>query len=314
MQPESMISLKSKSLRIAVLLALPAFWVPTSHSQTRGSPTFSEEAAKQADIYRSRGAEVLKGYVIDRSLLSYTFILSPEFSRSLANLGPEHRWLDIGAGEGRAILDYSTSKYDVMLQGAERSGGKARAVGMSIEDRRTAQWHEAAATLEANQIQYVFGRRLREYALEELGQFQLITDVLGGLSYTRTLARFMEKTLGFLVVNGSFHTLLQDVRGENGANRPFYPGASFLTEITNVDGSEVKICTWLKSIACADVICELKADWSPPVEVYRVRKVCNDVTVPDLELTHFEAGTPPERRFQLGKPSPPSPGRTGTTP
>lgn len=309
-----MISLKSKWLRMVVLLALPALWVQTSHSQTPSSPTFGEEASKQADIYRSRGAEVPKGYVIDRSLLSYTFILSPEFSRTLANLGPEHRWLDIGAGEGRAILDYSTSKYDVMLPEAEPSGRKARAVGMSIEDRRTAQWHETAATLEANQIQYVSGRRLREYSLKELGQFQVITDVLGGFSYTRTLSLFTEKTLGFLQLDGSFHTLLQDVRGEKGANRPFYPDASFLTEITNADGSEVKICAWLKSIACADVICELKADWSPPVEVYRIRKVCNNVTVPGLELTHFEAGTPPERRFRLKEPSSPSGGRTGTTP
>src|SRR5262249_19030428 len=102
-----------------------------------------------------------------------------------------------------------------------RSGRKARAVAMSIEDRRTAQWHQTAAGLEANQMQYLFGRRLREYSAEELGRFQVITDVMGGFSYTQNLSLFMEKTLAFLDVNGSFYTMLQDVRTENAANKPY---------------------------------------------------------------------------------------------
>ena len=201
---------------------------------------------------------------------------------------------------GPGILDYYAPRYDAMhLEGRERRGKKAQAVAMSIEDRRTPLWHQTAASLEANQIQYLFGKRLREYSLEELGQFQVITDVLGGFSYTRYLSLFMEKVLGFLELNGNFYTLLQDVHSENGTNRPYYPDARFLTEIANADGSEVKVCSWLKSITCVEVTCELKAEWKPPIEVYRIHKVCNDVTVPALVPIHFEAGTPPERRFQL---------------
>jgi hypothetical protein len=220
----------------------------------------------------------------------------------LARLGAQDRWLDIGAGEGRAVLDYSTSKYDVILEGAKEGGAKAQAVAMSIEDRRTARWHEAAASLGEKEIQYLFGRRLREYSQEELGQFQLVTDFLGGFSYTRYLTLFMTQALGLLAVDGSFHTLLQDVQSEDGKNRPFHQGARFLTEIVNSDGSEVKLCTWLKSISCAEVTCELKPDSSPPVEVYRIRKVCSGISVPQLVPIHFEAGTPPERRYQLKSP------------
>jgi hypothetical protein len=145
-------AMKLTGLRIAVLLVLQILWASTSHSEPPGSTISDEEVSKQGAIYQSRGEDVPKGYVIDRSLLSYTFVLPSEFKRSLADLGPKDRWLDIGAGEGRAILE---------------------------------------------------------------------------------------------------------------------------------------------------VTCELKAEWSPPLEVYRIRKVCNDVTVPRLMPTHFEAGTPPERRFQL---------------
>jgi hypothetical protein len=264
--------------------------------------TFGEEASKQAEIYNSAGQKVPEGYVVGRSLLSYAFTLSPRFRRSLAELGAHDRWLDIGAGEGHAVLDYHSSKYDVILQGSNESGGKARAVAMSIEDRRTARWRQAAESLGENQIQYLFGRRLREYSPEELGQFQLLTDVLGAFSYTRYLSVFMNKALGVLAVNGTFYTVLQDVRSENGTNRPFYSGSPFLTEIVNSDGSEMKVCSWLKRISCVEVTCELKPDSSPPVEMYRIRKVCDRVNVPHVELIHFQAGTPPERRFQVKTP------------
>jgi hypothetical protein len=282
-------------------LVLQAACITASASEAPPTPALDPEVAKQRSIYQSRGEAVPQGYVIDRSLLSYAFVLPAEFKQTLASLGPADRWLDIGAGEGRAILDYVTGKYDVMLQG--HAGGKAKAVAMSIEDRRTAQWQTTAAALEPNQILYLVGRRFREYSPAELGRFKLITDVVGAFSYTRTLSTFMEHALGSLQVEGTLYTLLQDVRSEEGKNRPYYPGASFLTQLTRADGSELTVCAWLKSISCVEATCEAKPPFPPPIEVYRIRKVCDAVTVPRLELVHFEAGTPPERGFRLASPA-----------
>ena len=294
-----MMVIKSAGLRFALPLVLQIVWINAALAEPVDAAALKGEASKQTAIYQSRGESVPEGYVINRSLLAYTVTLPSEFNGSLANLGPEDRWLDIGAGEGRAILDYCTSKYDVILgQAAKRGRKKAQAVAMSIEDRRTAQWHKIAASPEGKQIEYRFGKSLREYSSDELGRFKLITDVLGGFSYAQSLSVFMEKALALLEVNGEFFTLLQDVRSERGTNEPFYPGASYLTEIRGPDGSDVKVCSWLKSIGCVEVSCELKQA-SPPIEVYRIRKVCDTVTVPRLVPLHFEAGTPPERRYQL---------------
>jgi SAM-dependent methyltransferase len=288
---------------ILLIILLQAPILQTSRA-AEGPAKFSDEVSKQAEIYNSAGQKVPEGYVVGRSLLSYAFTLSPEFRRSLAELGANDRWLDIGAGEGHAVLDYRSSKYDVLLQGSNETRGKARVVAISIEDRRTARWQEAAATPEGNQIRYLYGRRLREYSSDELGRFQLITDVLGAFSYTRYFTVFMEKALSVLAVNGTFYTVLQDVHSENGANRPFYPGSPFLTEIETSNASEMKVCSWLKSVSCVEVTCELKRTSSPPVEMYRIRKVCENVSVPQLDLVHFQAGTPPERRFRVKSASP----------
>jgi len=304
----------NSGMTLAALVLLQMLWVGSAHSQPVPGPGIKEEMTRQEAIYSSRGEQVPEGYVIDRSLLSYTFTLPSEFDRSLAELGPDHRWLDVGAGRGQAILDYYAERYDSMhREGRERRGKKARSVAMSIEDRRTPAWYETAAGLEPMQIRYLFGKRLREYSREELGRFQVITDVLGGFSYTEDLSRFAETVLDLLEPQGTLYTVLQDVRAEAGNNQPFYPGARFLTEILDVDGSEVKMCSWLKNISCVEVTCEFKPEWKPHIEVYRVKKVCSNVSVPALVPVHFEAGTPPERRFRLQTPLPVRSGNATTT-
>lgn len=287
------------SMRIFLVFVLLAPWWQASHAADTGGPKLNEELSKQEQIIRSRGDQRPEGYVIDRSLVSYTETLNSEFDRTLATLSAQERWLDIGAGRGQAVLDYFGSRFDMMHPKRDQSRKKAQAVAISIEDRRTPLWSQTAARLDANQIQYFINKRLREYSLKELGQFQVITDVIGGFSYTQNLSLFMEKVLDFLELNGSFYTVLQDVHAETGTNKPFYDGSPFLTEIADAGGSEVRVCSWLKRITCAEVTCEFKPAWNPPIEVYRIRKVCDNVTVPALVSSHFEAGTPPERGFRL---------------
>jgi hypothetical protein len=311
---------RNKGLSLLTLLVLQMSSISASHAQSAlntqiitpvNTPVnplviqkFNGEISKQEGIYQSTGAQVPAGYSIDRSLADYTLGLTADFDRTLADLGPKDRWMDIGAGRGHAILDYYAENYDLAHpEGLERRGSKAKAVAVSIEDRRATRWLQESASVGANKVSYFFSKPLQAYSQEELGQFQVITDVIGGFSYVENLSQFVEKVMGFLELNGSFFTVLQDVRSEGGANRPHYPGARFLTEIANADGSEMKMCSWLKRITCVEVTCEFTTSWKPPIEAYRLRKVCNNVSVPALVPTHFQAGTPPERRFRLDAPA-----------
>ena len=266
-------------------------------SQQVAPPKLDEEFGKQEKIYRSQGADVPSGYVTGRGLSDYAELLPSGFCDALAKLGSSDRWLDIGAGSGQAILDYyATDAAAAPTQKCRGLADKARAVAMSIEDRRTEKWREQAASLGDERIRYLSGKRLRQYSLEELGKFQIITDVYGGFSYTEDLSQFVEKVLSLLEVGGAFYTLAPGVHLEHKQDKL---GILYLTELEDAAGHPEKVCSWLKKSACAQVTCESKSDWKRPTELIKIQKICSDVSVPRVKLWEFEAGYPPSRRFQL---------------
>jgi len=260
-------------------------------------PAHDGEIAKQEKIYRSRGADVPSGYVTDRALSDYAQLLPTGFCDALGSLGSSDRWLDVGAGAGQAILDYYAPEDDAApADKCAWSGAKGRAVAMSIEDRRTDKWQQQAASLGDDRIRYLSGKRLREYSREELGKFQIITDVYGGFSYTEDLSQFVDKVLSLLETGGVFYTMVQSVHLEDGKDKL---DTSYQTELVDAAGREVKVCSWLKQTAGVQVGCESKSDWNTPTELINIRKVRSDVSVPRLKLLKYEAGNPPGRRFQL---------------
>jgi SAM-dependent methyltransferase len=279
-------------LAVLIVIVLQALGLGAGWPQEPVQPRIDEEFAKQEKIYRRRGAG---SYTANRGLSDYAEVLPTGFCDALGRLGSADRWLDIGAGEGQAILDYYAAQGDAAPEKCGGSGPKARAVAMSIEDRRTDKWKRQAASL-GDRMRYLAGKRLSQYSRDELGKFQIITDVYGGFSYTEDLSRFVGKVLSLLEVGGSFYTLMPGVHLESAKDKL---GILYLTELEDAAGRPLRVCSWLKQTACAQVICESKSNWKRPTELLNIRKVCSGVAVPRLKLWEFEAGYPPSRRFQL---------------
>jgi hypothetical protein len=196
--------LKGRGLAVLIVIVLQALGLGAGWSQELAQPRIDEEIGKQEKIYRSRGADIPSGYVTGRALSEYADLLPSGFCDALGSLTSLDRWLDVGAGNGHAILDYYAPADDAApAQKCGRLSGRARAVAMSIEDRRTDKWQEQAAILGADRIRYLSGKRLRPYSREELGTFQIITDVYGGFSYTEDLSLFVEKVLSLLEIDST---------------------------------------------------------------------------------------------------------------
>jgi SAM-dependent methyltransferase len=285
-------------LALVIVIVVQALGLGACSLQELAEPRLDEEITKQEKIFQRRGADVPSGYVTNRGLSDYAELLPTGFCDALSRLGSLDRWLDIGAGDGQAILDYYAPADDAAsAETCARPGGKARAVAMSIEDRRTDKWRERTASLGTDRIRYLTGKSLRHYSVEELGKFQIITDVFGGFTYTADLSQFVDKVLSLLEVGGGFYTLVPGVHLEGGDKL----GTWYLTELENAAGRPEKVCSWLKKTSCVQVTCESKSDWKRPTELIKVEKVCSDVSVPRMKLVEFKAGYPPDRRFQLEK-------------
>jgi hypothetical protein len=283
----------------AFLLTLIAALAAPPATAAEAPPPIDIELSRQQSINHSKGPARPEGYVIDRGLSAYVLALMPGFEQAVERLGPQDRWLDVGAGRGQAMIDYHLPQAEGT---APRKPQRRRAntVAMSIEDRREQLWHDTALLQESGQMRYVYGRNLRAYSTEEIGgPFQLVSDVIGGFSYTEELSGFVEKVLSLMTVDGVFYTVLQDVRSEEGDNKPFYPNEPFLTRILDEKGAETSVCAWLRRIQCAEVLCAPKSGWRPPLQTYRIRKTCEAVSVPRLERLRYVAGTPPERVFRM---------------
>ena len=288
---------KTAATALTALIVVHALGPGAGRPQEPAQPQINEEITKQEKIYRSRGTDVPHGYITDRGLSDYLELLPAGFCDALGTLGASDRWLDLGAGTGQAILDYYASGGDSAPgKTCAGAGGRVRAVAMSIEDRRTEPWQQQAARLGDDRIRYLSGKRLRQYSPEELGKFQIITDVYGGFSYTEDLSGFMERALRLLEIGGAFYTLVQSVRLEDGKDNP---KTWYLTELVDAAGRDVKVCSWLKKTTCVKVACESKSDWAQPTELISMKKVCSDVSVPPVKLLKYEADNPPGRRFQL---------------
>jgi SAM-dependent methyltransferase len=283
-------------LTVLIVIVVQVLGLKVGRPQESAPPQINEEIAKQEKIYRSRGAHVPSGYVTNRALWDYVEILPHGFCDALASLGSTDRWLDIGAGDGQAILDYYAPADRAPAVKCNGYRGRARAVAMSIEDRRTEKWQQQAASLGDDRIRYLSGKRLRQYSREELGKFQIITDVYGGFSYTEDLSQFVEKVLSVLEIDGVFYTMVQRVHLHHGNDTP---GTRYETELVDAADRDVTVCSWLRKTACALVGCESKSDWEAPTELINIRKICSDVSVGRMKLLQYEAGNPPGRRFQI---------------
>ena len=280
-------------LAVVIVFVAQSFGLEAVWTQELPQPRLDEEFTKQEKIYRSRGTDVPGGYVINRGLSDYTEVLPTGFCDALGRLGSSDRWLDIGAGEGQAILDYYAPQGDGTPEQCGGSGPKARVVAISIEDRRADGWKKQTAN---DRMRYLAGKRLSQYSRDELGKFQIITDVYGGFTYTENLSRFLENVLSLLEMGGTFYTVLPAVHLEDGTDKL---GTWYKTELVDAASRPIKVCFWLRQTTCTKISCESKSDWDEPTQLIKIRRACNDVAVPRTNLVEYMAGAPPGRRFQL---------------
>lgn len=212
-----------------------------------------------------------------RGLRDYQILLGEEFSKELATLGRKATWIDMGAGFGRAQIEYAQSRLGRATLFQSLFQGKARtiAVGYTDPTEILARWPMLRGLgVPPGSFKRLTGRYLEEIADAELGKADLITDVYGIFAYTEDLSGTLARYLNLLKRDGSIYVHSVEPR----------------TTIRSADGnSQYSMIRWLYNIKGLEIeVLPLS---------FRIRKTQDHVEVPKLKLIDGMADRPARRIF-----------------
>ena len=183
----------------------------------------------------------------------------PGFLNKLMSLMRPARWLDAGAGEGYAAED-------------SQELSKAMRPHVTI-----VRYVIKRVIHETENLRIFKGKFFEEISETLLGKFDFITDFYGVFSYAPAVDKILQKYLRLLEKGGSIYLY-------------FEPNA---TLIRTVDGSEMNLLEWLKSIKGISVVQFNKASHGFMISV----DTGHAPKIPTLELERVDDDAPPPRRF-----------------
>lgn len=209
------------------------------------------------------------GYIVNRDLNEYSsaYLLGDGFAAELKRLNSGQHWIDVGAGKAEAAIDYLSA------------GGPAQVTALSVEPYDTPRLKEA---LRRNRLRfrYLSGRVIEDYAMNELGHADIISDVYGAFSYAPHIDKVLIKFSELLRKDGKIFIAL------NG-------------EDANINILGASLLCWLSAVQGMTVVNvnEHVRGWSTVLSII-LRKDSENVVVPALELLRFDDGNPPVRVYR----------------
>jgi hypothetical protein len=239
-------------------------------------------------------------FAVTRGIYSYFRIWGPGFLDSLNRLNREQVWVDMGAGQARAQLEYLLHSFDVAdalliksdyghLTWPEVSK-RASAIAIAYKkpkisaDKhpRLVQLYENVSKSPVARFEYKEGRLFEDIPLEELPKTKLITDYYGVMSYSQRPDLVLRRYFELLQTGGEIYLFgLQRTKVQQGEKE-----ISFYEFIKSIEGVELK---------------ELERDENMNVVSVKLGLNNNAVkpSVPELELSFFEDAMPPLRTYKV---------------
>lgn len=261
------------------LLAASLIWAGFEFSRP-DAPQMDQAMAKQmaqerADTLRQRAEwQIAKAehngerWETTRGLDEYDAVFKGELKKLLATLGPSDHWIDMGSGDGRALLDY-------YLQ-----GGKAHTTGITFE-------RKPATAPDPRKMRSLVGRYVEEIPIDEIigpaGKPKVITDLVGPVAYTSDLHKVL--------------SIYEEVLADDGV------ALIVLSPMTLVmDGDKgAMIDEWLLEQSKSETIfTRIPTRNTDGYSLLVMRKVKN-FHLPQLDILLYEKGVPPARMYWVNR-------------
>lgn len=199
-------------------------------------------------------------FITDRDLSEYMHQLHPDFVKALRHLRADHHWIDLGAGKALAQIDYLKSfdkisdaplttavafKLDRWFRPSSFKGKLEVREGI-FEAQDTASWKKA----------------------------DLITDVMGVISYTKDLSTTLQKVFDLLNTNGELYLEFSPAHTNVKTGETSYKLLGFLSRIEGIS---------------------VTGQWG----IVKIVKLKDKIVIPQLEMTSYKTEAPPYRTFKV---------------
>lgn len=212
-------------------------------------------------------------YVTGRSYYEYMNAFGNAFVDDMLTLHEDQVWVDLGAGIGRALKDFSEYK-------AARKEKSPLLIGISTQ--------HPDYKIENFPIKWLGGRLWENIPSVDLpARIDRATDYYGILSYTGHLSNYLNDVFDRMPVGGKFYSYLSD-------RDVVRPGNSLLNRVLYSQS----ITDYLKDIP--HLLVEEKIIWNyftlQKMRVLTLTKTGN-VQFPELEMVSYKEDSPPYRTF-----------------
>ena len=258
-------------------------FLPDAHASDECNHVLKQMVAARAQIAANQ-------FKVNRSLTDYLEDLDPQFAKRLEEATDKSHWLDLGAGEAYAIDAYfGNSEFRSIHPEAIAHPSEQKAIKQLIEKFQMKPYAKkakaTAITYQLNRtdvkklpkkMQILSKRFFEDIPNEEIGAFDIATDVVGIASYTTDPSKYFSKVVQLMKNDGTYFSLLS----ERGEVRTASGNKNFIEWIQSIKGLSVKV-----------------------VDEYGLSKITirrknASVEIPVLQFISTDSGIPPTRVFQ----------------
>ncbi|MFZ4715864.1 MAG: hypothetical protein ACOYL6_19230 [Bacteriovoracaceae bacterium] len=224
-------------------------------------------------------------FTVDRGLDRYKKTFGDFFSSTLSNLKSTQTWVDFGAGEAKALLQYQSA--------AKGLGAKTIAVGVTRPDKSDEIVALEESISQSDNFSYLAGRFVEKIDDSEFGIIDIGTDYYGAASYTHQPTELFNKYLRLLKKDEGQLFVLFSISGyEDPISHQFIRTE---TKVINIEGKEVPFHDWLSMQKGIEVIISTIKEHQV---MLKIRRTGDNVNLPHLVLETIQEGTPPFRVFR----------------
>jgi SAM-dependent methyltransferase len=198
----------------------------------------------------------------------YETAFNSKFIKDITALKPDQHWVDLGAGEALAMMEY------LILKGNQAA--HTTAINYQAPANYVYRWSNFNDNL-IKKHRMLQGEDFLEMNAGAIGAADIITDVFGVMAYTPAFDVALSKVLELLKPSGRFYMVLTSSSFESQPSLGYFDITQYLDLIAGIRYEMVNHSSVL------------------------IYKTGEPIRIPSLKLLGFEAHTPPTRHYRIIK-------------